>query len=181
VVGACRGVDGAIRPAIALPATLTSATCTSRGNSANDARWPPWPPWPPLSPNLEKSEARGGGDDNQPTTLASLEIFFWRLARGGGHGGHGGHEPKVTLGAVARHPGADVGYLGRFVGFVHDWWPPPSPPRDHPPSPSPPLPAPPAATTLAEPKVAARARESCAAPGLGLGLGLRAQGLGLRA
>ena len=31
---------------------------------------------------------------------------------------------KSTLGAVARHPGADVGYLCRFVGFVHDWWPP---------------------------------------------------------
>ena len=31
---------------------------------------------------------------------------------------------KSTLGAVARHPGADVGYPGRIVGFVHDWWPP---------------------------------------------------------
>ena len=31
---------------------------------------------------------------------------------------------KSTLGAVARHPGAGVGYPGRIVGFVHDWWPP---------------------------------------------------------
>ena len=80
---------------------------------------------------LEKMKCEwveGGVINNQ---RIPRRFFFQRLARGGGHGGHGGHGPKVTLGAVARHPGADVGYLCGFVGFVHDWWPPPSPPRDH--------------------------------------------------
>ena len=64
---------------------------------------------------------------NQPTNFGESRIFFrgWpagvamvamvaMVATG----------QKSTLGAVARHPGADVGYPGRIVGFVHDWWPP---------------------------------------------------------
>ena len=93
---------------------------------------------PPLVENLgEKRSERGGGGANQPTNSASRD-FFWRLTRGGGHGaGHGGHGvamvamvamwwpcgghvvatgQKSTLGAVARHPGAGVGYLCRLVG-----------------------------------------------------------------
>ena len=41
-------------PAVAVPAWLTSATCTSGGKPANDGSWPPWPPWPPLVENLKK-------------------------------------------------------------------------------------------------------------------------------
>ena len=118
-VGAASG-----RPSPCLPG-LREQLAPQEENQRTMPGWPPWPPWPPLVENFLKKtfeknilkKMKGGveGVINQPTKFGESRTFFWRLARGGGHGGHGGHEPKVTLGAVARHPGADVGYTGRIA------------------------------------------------------------------
>ena len=61
---------------------------------------------------------------NQPTNFGESRIFFRGWPAGVAMVAMVATGQKSTLGAVARHPGAGVGYLGRLVGFVHDWWPP---------------------------------------------------------
>ena len=55
--------------------------------------------------------------------LRRVEIFFRGWPAGVAMVAMVATGQKSTLGAVARHPGAGVGYLCRLVGFVHDWRP----------------------------------------------------------
>ena len=111
-----RGARHPAGPSPCLP-RLRQQLALRRKLSERSGAWPPWPPWPPLVETFFK-KMKGGVEwgDNQPTNLASRDFLLEVGPRGWPWWPWWPPWPKVTLGAVARHPGAGVGYLGRLVG-----------------------------------------------------------------